>query len=66
MSDSPIPRKIFSKTAEPFIPWTKCEHCGDPVEPPLPIHPKCGEIWLKGWHAREAAERQDFIDRATK
>lgn len=41
-----------------------CGYCGEPVDYPLPIHPKCGEIWLRGWHAREEAERNDFIKRA--
>lgn len=38
-----------------------CEYCNKPVDAPLPIHPECARIWLKGWHARDAAERYKFV-----
>lgn len=29
----------------------KCEYCNKPVKFPLPIHPDCARIWLRGWYA---------------
>jgi len=41
---------------------SECEYCGEMVEYPLPIHPKCAEIWLRGYHAREIREVQNFVN----
>lgn len=39
----------------------KCEYCDEEVEYPYPIHPKCAEIWLKGYHARMEQELQTTV-----
>lgn len=45
---------------------SECEYCGELVDYPLPVHPKCVEKFMRDNFRRpydEAAEREKFVDR---